>query len=150
MDDVRERILARDRKRRQREREKHQQLVVTQPAGVTSHGVTPPVTSSNPSLSVTSGVVTPHQGTVARDSIVLMVLAFAVFVVGLCSNALYAHSLATAEVAGWLFVAVGVLADCLAFVLPDRAMHLLPRMPPRDGCHCVDGVGPDMRVCPVC
>jgi hypothetical protein len=136
-DDVRESILARDRKRRQREREKHeqgererhQQLVVvtspvTPPQSVPGHAVTSPLTPSNPTLSVTSELVTSRHGQIKRDSIVLMVLAFALFIVGLCSNALYAHNLATTELAGWLFVAVGVLADCLAFVLPDRAMHL--------------------------
>jgi hypothetical protein len=61
---------------------------------------------------------------VPLDRVVLIIIAVGTFAVGLCSNALYAHSLAVNEVAGWLFVAIGVLADCLAFFLPDRGMHL--------------------------
>jgi hypothetical protein len=65
-----------------------------------------------------------RHGRGARDNIVLTILAFGIAGVGVCINAWFAHSLAPAEIAGWLFMAAGVLADCLAFVLPDRATHL--------------------------
>jgi hypothetical protein len=57
-------------------------------------------------------------------ALVLALAAIAIAIVGGLINAWYARSLGSTEVAGWLFLAVGVAADVAAFALPICAAGL--------------------------
>ena len=52
---------------------------------------------------------------------VLRAVSVALAGVGLSMNAVYAHSLGSTDVSGWLFLALGVAADSAALVLPTVA-----------------------------
>ena len=66
--------------------------------------------------------VTPSRRSAA--SIVLVVAALALAVVGVTINGWFARSLGSTESAGWLFLAVGVAADLAALVMPSCAAGL--------------------------
>jgi hypothetical protein len=57
-------------------------------------------------------------------SILLAVAAFALAVVGIAINGWFARSLGANDVAGWLFLTIGVAADVAALVLPCCAAEL--------------------------
>lgn len=78
-----------------------------------------PVTSSP---IVTSGAVTPSHRPVA--SILLVAAAFALAGVGITTNGWFARSLGSSDIAGWLFLAIGVAADLVALVMPSCAAAL--------------------------
>jgi hypothetical protein len=50
--------------------------------------------------------------------------AFASAAVGICMNGWYARSLGSSDVAGWLFLAIGVVADVSALFLPTGCARL--------------------------
>ena len=80
--------------------------------------VTPPPT-------VTAGskaIVAPSRRHPA--AILLSVAAIALAVVGITINGWFARSLGSSDVAGWLFLAVGVAADLVALVMPSCAAGL--------------------------
>jgi hypothetical protein len=77
--------------------------------------VTPPPT-------VTSGAVTPSYRPVA--SVLLVAAAFALAGVGITTNGWFARSLGSSDIAGWLFLAIGVAADLVALVMPSCAAAL--------------------------
>jgi len=52
---------------------------------------------------------------------VLRAVSVALAGVGLSMNAVYAHSLGSTDISGWLFLALGVAADSAALVLPSVA-----------------------------
>lgn len=54
----------------------------------------------------------------------LSIAAFALGAVGITINGWFARSLGSSDAAGWLFLAVGVAADLVAFVLPSCAAAL--------------------------
>jgi hypothetical protein len=97
-------------KRQQRER--HQQLMVVEQATVPAL----PRGAPEPSPAL-------HLGRLA-----LVSAAFGMFVVGLAINGWYGRSLGSTEVSGWLFLAVGIVSDIAAFVLPTWALHLRPML----------------------
>src|SRR6202166_4003427 len=66
--------------------------------------------------------VTPSYRPVA--SIPLMAAAFALAGVGITTNGWFARSLGSSDIAGWLFLAIGVAADLAALVLPSCAAGL--------------------------
>jgi hypothetical protein len=68
------------------------------------------------------GPATParHQLTPA----VLSIAAFALGAVGITINGWFARSLGSSDMAGWLFLAVGVAADLVALVMPSCASGL--------------------------
>src|SRR5262249_17969112 len=51
----------------------------------------------------------------------LRVSALALAAVGLSMNAVYARSLGSSDLSGWLFLALGLAADCAALSLPTVA-----------------------------
>jgi hypothetical protein len=56
--------------------------------------------------------------------VLLMTAALALAAVGIAINGWFARSLGSSDVAGWLFLAVGVAADLVALVLPSMAAGL--------------------------
>jgi hypothetical protein len=53
-----------------------------------------------------------------------MLAAFALAGVGIAMNGWYARSLGSTDVAGWLFLAIGIAADLVALVMPSCAARL--------------------------
>jgi hypothetical protein len=76
--------------------------------------VTPPPT-------VTQRAVTPSHRVA---SILLVAAAFALAGVGITTNGWFARSLGSSDIAGWLFLAIGVAADLAALVMPSCAAGL--------------------------
>ena len=74
-----------------------------------------------PSPTVRSrGVTPPHR----VASILLAAAAFALAGVGVTTNGWFARSLGSSDIAGWLFLAIGVATDLAALVLPSCAAAL--------------------------
>jgi len=82
------------------------------PASAPAVAKTKPVT---PVTSVTPGV-TPGR--------LLTVAAFMLAAVGVTMNGWFAHSLGSSDIAGWLFLAIGVAADLVALAVPANAARL--------------------------
>jgi hypothetical protein len=80
----------------------------------------PPAVTSPPTLS--SRAVTPSYRPVA--SIFLVAAAFALAAVGITTNGWFARSLGSSDIAGWMFLAIGVAADLVALVMPSCAAAL--------------------------
>jgi hypothetical protein len=59
----------------------------------------------------------------ALAPILLTVAAFGLAVVGITMNGWFARSLGSSDVAGWLFLAIGVAADLVALVMPCCAAN---------------------------
>ena len=57
-------------------------------------------------------------------SILLMAAAFALATVGVATNGWFARSLGSSDIAGWLFLAIGVAADLADLVMPSCAAGL--------------------------
>src|SRR3954447_7436826 len=87
---------------------------------------------SSANTTFTEAPVTPFQLVTARSlrpsnrvaSIVLMAAAFALAAVGVATNGWFARSLGSSDIAGWLFLAIGVAADLAALVMPSCAAGL--------------------------
>jgi hypothetical protein len=77
---------------------------------------------SAPAPTVTSRAVTPSRSRVT--SILLTMAALALAVVGMTMNGWFARSLGSSDIAGWLFLAIGVAADMVALVMPSCAARL--------------------------
>ena len=72
-------------------------------------------------------------------SILLMAAAFALATVGVTTNGWFARSLGSSDIAGWLFLAIGVAADLAALVMPSCAAglwHTRQRCVGDDFCFC--------------
>ena len=80
-----------------------------------------PVTPLAPPT-VTSEVAARRQPQLAPTLLTGSALALAV--VGMTMNGWFARSLGSSDIAGWLFLAVGVVADLIAFVVPSCAARL--------------------------
>ena len=76
---------------------------------------------------VTLRAVTPSHRPVA--SILLVAAAFALAGVGITTNGWFARSLGSSDIAGWLFLAIGVAADLAALVMPSCAAGLWLSVP---------------------
>jgi hypothetical protein len=76
--------------------------------------------SSANSAFAESPVTPPHR----IASILLAAAAFALAGVGIITNGWFARSLGSSDIAGWLFLAIGVAADLAALVLPSCAAGL--------------------------
>jgi hypothetical protein len=86
-----------------------------------------PVTSAAPAT--LPEPITPPQRQVARSRrhvapVLLSMAALALAGVGITMNGLFARSLGSSDIAGWLFLAVGVAADLVALVMPSCAAGL--------------------------
>jgi hypothetical protein len=78
-----------------------------------------------PPATVASPVVAPDRGARSRSiSATLFVAALALAGVGVAMNGWFARSLGSTDIAGWLFLAVGVAADLVALVMPSCAARL--------------------------
>ena len=75
-----------------------------------------------PPRTITSDAVTPSYRPVA--SILLVAAALALAAVGITTNGWFARSLGSSDIAGWLFLAIGVAADLVALVMPSCAAAL--------------------------
>jgi hypothetical protein len=82
----------------------------------------PPVTRSPTETFRPADPVTPSRRHVA--SIILSTAAFALAAAGIIINGWFARSLGSSDVAGWLFLAIGVAADVVALVMPSCAAGL--------------------------
>lgn len=81
--------------------------------------VMPPATTSH---SYSDEAVTPVRRQLAP--VLLSIAALALATVGITINGWFARSLGSSDVAGWLFLAVGVAADLVALVMPSCAAGL--------------------------
>jgi hypothetical protein len=81
--------------------------LVTQPTAVMSHPDEP---------------ITPSRRDLAP--VLLSTAALALAAVGITINGWFARTLGSSDVAGWLFLAVGVAADLVALVMPSCATGL--------------------------
>jgi hypothetical protein len=79
----------------------------------------PPVA---PAPTVSLRAVAPPHRPVA--SILLVAAAFALAAVGITTNGWFARSLGSSDIAGWMFLAIGVAADLAALVMPSCAASL--------------------------
>ena len=77
----------------------------------------PPADTSRP-----GDTITPSRDTLAP--FLLSIAALALAAVGLTINGWFARTLGSSDVAGWLFLAVGVAADLVALVMPSCAAGL--------------------------
>ena len=66
--------------------------------------------------------IAPRRRSVAP--VLLSIAALALAGVGITMNGLFARSLGSSDIAGWLFLAVGVAADLVALVMPSCAAAL--------------------------
>ena len=80
-----------------------------------------PVTAVQPQT-VTPGIVTPSRSRVTP--ILLTASALALAGVGMTMNGWFARSLGSSDIAGWLFLAIGVASDLVALVVPSCAARL--------------------------
>ncbi len=65
--------------------------------------------------------VTQTARTRSPAAVALTVAAFGLGAVGVTMNGWFARSLGSTDIAGWLFLGVGVAADCVALVIPSCA-----------------------------
>jgi hypothetical protein len=79
--------------------------------------VAPPAATSHPSEAVT-------RSRAQLAPVLLSIAALALAIVGITINGWFARSLGSSDVAGWLFLAVGVAADLVALVMPSCAAGL--------------------------
>jgi hypothetical protein len=77
--------------------------------------------AESPAPTVTQRAVTPSHRVA---SILLVAAAFALAGVGITTNGWFARSLGSSDIAGWLFLAIGVAADLAALVMPSCAAGL--------------------------
>jgi hypothetical protein len=82
----------------------------------------PPVTRTVAATSSAAKPATPARWRVT--SLLLSIAALALAAVGLTINGWFARSLGSSDVAGWMFLAVGVAADLVALVMPSCAAAL--------------------------
>jgi hypothetical protein len=79
--------------------------------------VAPPAATSHPNEAVT-------RSRAQLAPVLLSIAALALAIVGITINGWFARSLGSSDVAGWLFLAVGVAADLVALVMPSCAAGL--------------------------
>jgi hypothetical protein len=72
-------------------------------------------------VTVTSPVTASRR---SAASWMLVAAAFGLAAVGITMNGWFARSLGSSDLAGWLFLAVGVAADCVALAVPSCAARM--------------------------
>jgi hypothetical protein len=77
---------------------------------------------ADPVIAPTLRPLTPSHRSVA--SILLVAAALALAGVGITTNGWFARSLGSSDIAGWLFLAIGVAADLAALAMPSCAAGL--------------------------
>jgi hypothetical protein len=82
----------------------------------------PPVTPPSAATSHPSEAVAASRDYLAP--VLLSIAALALAAVGITINGWFARSLGSSDIAGWLFLAVGVAADLVALVMPSCAAGL--------------------------
>lgn len=82
----------------------------------------PPATSPQAATAEQNEIVAPSRRHPA--AVLLSIAAVALAVVGITINGWFARSLGSSDIAGWLFLAVGVAADLVALVMPSCAAGL--------------------------
>ncbi len=95
-----------------------------------------PVPAVTPLTSVQTPPVTLHITPPRRPAAppLLIVAAFALAIVGMIINGWFARSLGSSDVAGWLFLAIGVAADLVALAVPSGfGRRASGQQPPPDG-----------------
>jgi hypothetical protein len=113
----------RERAKAYRDRKKVAAPVVPVPATSVATVLTPVTPLPPPTVTLRAGeAVAPSRPRVAP--ILLTMAALALAVVGMTMNGWFAWSLGSSEVAGWLFLAIGVTADLVALVMPSCAAGL--------------------------
>lgn len=93
---------------------------------IVTEDVTPTVTAPV-TAPVTSPVTRPIAVPVAASRVapwLLTVAAFGLAAVGVTMNGWFARSLGSSDIAGWLFLAIGVAADMVALAVPSCAARL--------------------------
>jgi hypothetical protein len=75
-----------------------------------------------PAAAVTSRAIARSR--ISVGSILLTAAAIALAIVGMTMNGWFARSLGSSDIAGWLFLAIGVAADMVALVMPSCAARL--------------------------
>src|SRR5215471_17453828 len=85
-------------------------------------GQMPQLQRSERAATVTSRAVTRSRTGVGL--ILLTAAAIALAIVGMTMNGWFARSLGSSDIAGWLFLAIGVAADMVALVVPSCAARL--------------------------
>jgi hypothetical protein len=85
-----------------------------------------PVVTSQPDEAVSQPDETAAPASVRKHwaAVLLSIAAFALAAVGITINGWFARSLGSSDIAGWLFLAVGVAADLVALVMPSCAAGL--------------------------
>ncbi len=83
---------------------------------------TPPPAVTLPVAELEPEPVTPSRRQVAP--VLLSTAALALAAVGIAMNGWFARSLGSSDMAGWLFLAIGVAADLVALVMPSCAAGL--------------------------
>src|SRR3569832_943724 len=84
-------------------------------------GAEPPITPLNTTPQASDGVTRSRRQLAPA---LLSLAALALAVVGITINGRFARSLGSSDIAGWLFLAVGVAADRVALVMPSCAAGL--------------------------
>jgi hypothetical protein len=87
----------------------------------------PPVTPSTTETLHSAEPVTPSRrqlGPIRVFPVLLSTAALALAGVGIAMNGWFARSLGSSDLAGWLFLAIGVAADLVALVMPSCAAGL--------------------------
>src|SRR5579863_3953107 len=118
-----------------RPRKKRAKTVSAEPESLSSESFIPPEflpteeAISEPPVTPPSAVTSHPSEAVAssRDylaPVLLSIAALALAAVGITINGWFARSLGSSNVAGWLFLAVGVAADLVALVMPSCAAAL--------------------------
>lgn len=133
-------LKKRDKKRAERDRthrprkKRAKAAVAAEIESLSSEALIPPeflpTEDARPEPLATPAAVPSHAnqaGTPAGDylaPVLLSVAALALAMVGITINGWFARSLGSSDVAGWLFLAVGVAADLVALVMPSCAAAL--------------------------
>jgi hypothetical protein len=107
-----------ERAKAYRDRKKKKQQAAAIGTAVTPAGDPPqPVAESPPAPA--PAPITPSDHKIAQ--ILLATAAFGLGAVGMTMNGWFARSLGSSEIAGWLFLAIGVAADIIALAIPACA-----------------------------
>jgi hypothetical protein len=114
----RARRLNKERQKRWRDRQRAGKLAESAPPAKASLNTAEREPSVRPAFRGADTSVTRRYDLTA---VTLRAASIALAAVGLSMNAVYAHSLGSSDISGWLFLALGVAADASALCLPSVA-----------------------------